>query len=67
MFRNLQYSPKTLCRDSNTERTRFVDSPGSMSPSVHSSEGHPRSRITSHNSRTQSQPNRNGNKLFILL
>lgn len=33
-----------------------------MSPSVHSSEERPRSRITSHTSRPQSQPSRNGDK-----
>lgn len=58
-FRNLPYSPKSHRRDSNTDRTRVTDSPGSMSPSVHSSEDHPRSRITSHTSRPQSS--RNGN------
>lgn len=63
-FSNLQYSPKSHRRDSaaNTERTRITDSPGSMSPSVHSSDERPRSRITSHShaSRPQSQPSRNG-------
>lgn len=58
---NLPYSPKSHRRDSNTDRTRITDSPGSMSPSVHSSEERPRSRITSHTSRPQSQPTRNGN------
>jgi len=63
-YRNLGYSPKSshhLRRDSNTERTRITDSPGSMSPSVHSSDERPRSRITSHTSRPTSQPSRNGN------
>ncbi|KAG5670425.1 hypothetical protein PVAND_000691 [Polypedilum vanderplanki] len=55
---NLPYSPKSHRRESNanTERTRITDSPGSMSPSVHSSEERPRSRITSHASRLHSQP-----------
>jgi hypothetical protein len=57
--RNLTYSPKSHRRDSNTERTRVTDSPGSMSPSVHSSDERPRSRITSHTSRPTSS--RNGN------
>ncbi|KAL7025136.1 hypothetical protein ACKWTF_013359 [Chironomus riparius] len=58
---NLHYSPKSHRRESNanTERTRITDSPGSMSPSVHSSEERPRSRITSHSSRLHSQPCRN--------
>ncbi|CAO1421312.1 unnamed protein product [Diamesa serratosioi] len=52
---HLPYSPKsTHRRDSNTDRTRITDSPGSMSPSVHSSDGHSRSRIASHTSRPQS-------------
>jgi hypothetical protein len=61
---NLQYSPKSHRRDSAacTERTRITDSPGSMSPSVQSSDERPRSRITSHShaSRPHSQPSRNG-------
>ncbi|XP_053965162.1 cyclic nucleotide-gated cation channel beta-1 [Anastrepha ludens] len=45
-----------------TERiTRATDSPGSVSPSVHSSDDRPRSRATSHPStRPQSQPSRTG-------
>uniref|UniRef100_W8AWU7 Cyclic nucleotide-gated cation channel alpha-3 n=1 Tax=Ceratitis capitata TaxID=7213 RepID=W8AWU7_CERCA len=45
-----------------TERiTRATDSPGSVSPSVHSSDDRPRSRATSHHStRPQSQPSRTG-------
>lgn len=42
------------------ERPRTSDSPGSMSPSVHSSDDRPRSRATSHQSRPQSQPSRAG-------
>lgn len=60
-FSTLPYSPKSHRRESNTDRTRITDSPGSMSPSVHSSDERPRSRITSHASRPPSQPNRNGN------
>ena len=58
----MPYSPKSSHRrDSNTDRTRITDSPGSMSPSVHSSDGHPRSRIASHTSRPQSTcPSRHG-------
>ncbi|XP_036331245.1 cyclic nucleotide-gated cation channel alpha-3 [Rhagoletis pomonella] len=45
-----------------TERiTRATDSPGSVSPSAHSSDDRPRSRATSHHStRPQSQPSRTG-------
>ncbi|XP_037956597.1 cGMP-gated cation channel alpha-1 [Teleopsis dalmanni] len=45
-----------------TERTtRVTDSPGSLSPSVHSSDDRPRSRAASHHStRPQSQPSRSG-------
>ncbi|XP_067630915.1 cyclic nucleotide-gated channel alpha-3 isoform X4 [Eurosta solidaginis] len=45
-----------------TERiTRATDSPGSVSPSVHSSDDRPRSRATSHyTTRPQSQPGRPG-------
>lgn len=64
VFRHLPYSPKSHRRDSNTDRTRITDSPGSMSPSVHSSEERPRSRITSHTSRPQSS--RNGNYMALL-
>ncbi|XP_058981654.1 cyclic nucleotide-gated cation channel beta-3 [Musca domestica] len=40
---------------------RATESPGSMSPSVHSSDDRPRSRATSHHStRPQSQPSRTG-------
>lgn len=58
-------SPVSHRRESNTERTRITDSPGSMSPSVQSSEERPRSRIASHISgshisRPQSQPSRSG-------
>lgn len=61
-YSHLPYSPKPHRRESNTDRTRMNDSPGSMSPSVHSSEERPRSRVTSHASRPQSQPSRNGNR-----
>ncbi|XP_055606923.1 cyclic nucleotide-gated cation channel alpha-3 [Uranotaenia lowii] len=40
--------------------SRQPQSPGSVSPSVHSSEERPRSRATSHQSRPQSQPSRTG-------
>lgn len=61
-FRTLPYSPKSQRRESAVDRTRITDSPGSISPSVQSSDERSRSRITSHISRPQSQPSRNGKK-----
>lgn len=50
----------TLKSDTTIEKIRMSDSPGSMSPSVHSSDERPRSRNTVHYSRPQSQSNRSG-------
>lgn len=44
----------------NERHSKIVDSPGSISPSVHSSDERPRSRTASHPSRPQSQPSRTG-------
>ncbi|XP_055839287.1 potassium/sodium hyperpolarization-activated cyclic nucleotide-gated channel 1 isoform X2 [Episyrphus balteatus] len=54
-------APSPRLTQTVTERlARTSDSPGSMSPSVHSSDDRPRSRATSHQSRPQSQPSRTG-------
>lgn len=54
-------SPRSV-RD---ERHKISDSPGSLSPSVHSSDERPRSRnICNINSRPQSQPSRTGNNIY---
>lgn len=47
----------------NERHSKIVDSPGSISPSVHSSDERPRSRTGSHPSRPQSQPSRTGSYL----
>ncbi|XP_046810114.1 cyclic nucleotide-gated cation channel alpha-3 [Lucilia cuprina] len=63
-LQNLTYSRAPSPRSSQTyiERIqRTTESPGSLSPSVHSSDDRPRSRTTSHHStRPQSQPSRTG-------
>lgn len=45
----------------------MIDSPGSISPSVHSSDERPRSRAASHQFRPQSQPSRTGFFHFIFV
>uniref|UniRef100_A0A1A9VFQ5 Uncharacterized protein n=1 Tax=Glossina austeni TaxID=7395 RepID=A0A1A9VFQ5_GLOAU len=68
---SLAYSraPSPRTSQTYTERIiRTVESPGSMSPSVHSSDDRPRSRATSHHStRPQSQPNESKSKSFCVL
>uniref|UniRef100_A0A1B0AL76 Uncharacterized protein n=1 Tax=Glossina palpalis gambiensis TaxID=67801 RepID=A0A1B0AL76_9MUSC len=68
---SLAYSraPSPRTSQTYTERIiRTVESPGSMSPSVHSSDDRPRSRATSHHStRPQSQPSRTGSLLLLSL
>ncbi|XP_031619654.1 cyclic nucleotide-gated cation channel alpha-3 isoform X2 [Contarinia nasturtii] len=54
-------SPRSTRGDPILERpTKVIDSPGSISPSVHSSDERPRSRAASHQFRPQSQPSRSG-------
>lgn len=56
-------SPRSTRGDLNSERpSKFIDSPGSISPSVHSSDERPRSLAASHQFRPQSQPSRSGSK-----
>lgn len=53
-------SPKSTRGELVVERPKVSESPGSISPSVNSSDERPRSRTTSHASRPQSQPSRTG-------
>ncbi|XP_055321990.1 cyclic nucleotide-gated cation channel alpha-3 isoform X2 [Sitodiplosis mosellana] len=55
-------SPRSTRGDPISERpSKVIDSPGSISPSVHSSDERPvRSRAASHQFRPQSQPSRSG-------
>uniref|UniRef100_A0A1B0FP30 Uncharacterized protein n=1 Tax=Glossina morsitans morsitans TaxID=37546 RepID=A0A1B0FP30_GLOMM len=66
---SLAYSraPSPRTSQTYTERIiRTVEAPGSMSPSVHSSDDRPRSRASSHHStRPQSQPSRTGSLILL--
>lgn len=62
-------SPRSTRGDPHSvvERSsKLVDSPGSISPSVHSSDERPRSRAASHQFRPQSQHSRSGFISFFL-
>ncbi|XP_037046789.1 cyclic nucleotide-gated cation channel alpha-3 isoform X5 [Bradysia coprophila] len=56
-------SPRSARGELVADRAKAMESPGSISPSVNSSDERPRSRAASHQSRPTSQPSRTGHHI----